>query len=126
MNRTTTRLLAAVMIAFLALSMASCADATGWYPDGTATVAGSYEYDDAGVRSLVVSVTVENTGTSTISRSTFTITAATGARTYWKTATSETRILPGAKVKVSSVVAYADAAETLAPGGLTVGDAFFE
>ncbi len=126
MNRTMIRLIYAVTIAFLALSIASCADATGWYPDGTATVVGSYEYEEAGIRSIVVTVTLENTGTSTISRSTFTIRAATEVRTYWKTVTSETRILPGTKVKVSSVIAYAEAAETLAQGGLTVGDAFFE
>jgi hypothetical protein len=124
MNRTTTRLLAAAAIAVVML--ASCADAAGWYPSGTATVAGSYEYDDLGVRSLVVTATIENTGASAISRSTLTITATTGTRTYWKTVSSETRVLPGAKIKVTSAVAYADAVETLLAGQLSIGDAFFE
>ena len=124
MNRTTTRLLVAAAMAVVML--ASCADAAGWYPSGTATVAGSYEYDDLGVRSLVVTATIENAGVSTISLSTFTITAVTGVRTYWKTVTSETRVLVGAKVKVTSAIVYADAAETLAVDGLSISDAFFE
>jgi hypothetical protein len=126
MNRTTNRLLA-LSIAFLAaLSLASCANATGWYPSGNASVAGSYEYEDAGVRSLVVTASIENTGTSSISRSTFTITANTAARSYWKTVVSDTRVLPGAKIKVTGVIDYASLGETLIADGLTIGDAFFE
>ncbi|GAB1456545.1 hypothetical protein MASR2M48_18530 [Spirochaetota bacterium] len=126
MNRKTSRLIVAAITIMVGVLITSCADATGWYPSGTATVAGSYEFDEAGVRSLIVNVTIENTGTSAISRSTFTISATTGARTYWKTVTSETRVLPGAKIKVESALAYADAVETLNSGGLTVGDEFFE
>ena len=126
MNRTTTACSAAALFMLAAISMASCANPTGWYPSGTASVAGSYEHDDGVVRSLIVTATIENTGTSAISRSTFTITATTGARTYWKTVTSETRVLPGAKIKVTSAIAYADAVETLLAGQLSTGDAFFE
>ncbi len=126
MNRTTNNLIAATITVMVIVLLASCADAAGWYPSGTATVAGSYEFDEAGVRSLIVNVTIENTGTSAISRSTFTISATTGARTYWKTVTSDTRVLPGAKIKIESALAYADVVETLNSGGLAVGDAFFE
>jgi len=126
MTKTMTRLLSAAIAALAVISLASCADAAGWYPSGTATVAGSYEFDDAGARSLIVTATIENTGTSAISRSIFTITAATDARTYWKTVTSETRVLPGVRIKVSGVIAYRDTAEMLKAEGLSVGDAFFE
>jgi len=120
------RFLAATIIAMVAAVFASCADAAGWYPVGSATVAGSYEYDDAGIRSLIVTATIENTGSSAISRSTYTITATTDARTYWKTVTSETRVLPGAKIKVTSVIEYLASTETLKADGLVPGDAFFE
>jgi hypothetical protein len=39
---------------------------------------------------------------------------------------SEVRILPGAKIKVTSVVTYSDAAESLKTNGLSVGDSYFE
>lgn len=126
MNRTTTAFHTVALVIVATISMVSCTNPTDWYPSGTARVAGSYEYDDGGVRSLVVTATIENTGASAISRSTLTITATTGARTYWKTVSSETRVLPGAKIKVTSAVAYADAAETLLAGQLSTGDAFFE
>ncbi len=106
--------------------LGSCADPVGWYPSGTVTVAGTYESDDVGVRSLVVTATIENTGISTISRSTFTITAVTDARTYWNTVTSETRVLPGAKIKVTGVIDYLGSAEILKAEGLVIGDVFFE
>lgn len=129
MNRTksaTNRFLAAAIFAMVAVVFASCADATGWYPVGSATVAGSYEYDDAGLRSLIVTTTIENTGSSAISRSTYTIIATTDARTYWKTVTSETRVLPGAKIKVTGAIEYLGSIETLKADGLAIGDAFFE
>lgn len=120
------RIITVVLLALGAACLASCPGATDWYPSGAVAVAGSYEYDDAGVRYLAATVTVENTGSSTISLSTFTVTAETGARTYWKTVTIDTRVLPGASIKVGAALAYADASETLVDGGLTVGDAFFE
>lgn len=127
MNRTTTAFHTVALVVVATISIVSCTNPTNWYPSGTASVAGSYEYDDPGVvRSLVVTATIENTGTSAISRSTFTITATTGARTYWQTVLSETRVLPGAKIKVTSALEYADAAETLLAGQLSIGDAFFE
>ena len=126
MRRGSSFLLSLILFSTALTALGSCADPAGWYPSGTATVAGLYEYDDAGLRSLVVTATVENTGTSTISRSTFTITATTDARTYWKTVTSEMRILPGARVKVTGVIAYLDIAEALKADGLVIGDAFFE
>jgi hypothetical protein len=122
----TSRFLAAAIFAMVVVLFASCADAADWYPAGSATVAGSYEYDDAGLRSLVVTATIENTGSSAISRSTYTITATTDARTYWKTVTSETRVLPGAKIKVTGVIEYLAGTETLKTDGLVIGDAFFE
>jgi len=126
MIKTMNRLFAAAIAALAVISLASCADASGWYPVGSTTVAGSYEYDDAGLRSLIVTATIENTGNSAISRSTYTITATTDARTYWKTVTSETRVLPGAKIKVTGVVEYLGSTETLKTDGLVIGDAFFE
>ncbi|HOZ73362.1 MAG TPA: hypothetical protein PK179_12670 [Spirochaetales bacterium] len=120
------RIITVVLLALGAACLASCPGATDWYPSGAVAVAGSYEYDDAGVRYLAATVTVENTGSSTISLSTFTVTAKTASRTYWKTVTSDTRVLPGASIMVGAALAYADALETLVEGGLTVGDAFFE
>jgi hypothetical protein len=100
--------------------------AARWYPAGSASIAGSFEYDDAGLRSLIVTATIENTGSSAISRSTYTITATTDALTYWKTVESETRVLPGAKIKVTDVIEYLGSTETLKTDGLVIGDAFFE
>ncbi len=99
-----TRLLAAAIATMAVVVLASCIDAAAWYPSSTAAVAGSYEHDDPDGRSLIVTATVENTGTSTISRSTFTIPATTDARTYWKTVTSEARVLPGARIKLALTV----------------------
>ncbi len=120
------RFLAAAIFAMVVVLFASCADAAGWYPVGSASVAGSFEYDDAGLRSLIVTATIENTGSSAISRSTYTITATTDARTYWKTVASETRVLPGANIKVTDVIEYLGSTETLKTDGLVIGDAFFE
>ncbi|MFH2113865.1 MAG: hypothetical protein ABIJ86_05085, partial [Spirochaetota bacterium] len=61
------RLLAAAIATMAVVLLASCVDAAAWYPSGSAAIAGSYEYDDPDGRSLVVTATVENTGTSTIS-----------------------------------------------------------
>jgi hypothetical protein len=39
---------------------------------------------------------------------------------------SETRVLPGAKIKVTDVIEYLGSTETLKTDGLVIGDAFFE
>lgn len=120
-------ILRAVALALICVVVvASCSGISEWYPSGDVSVAGSYEYEDAGVRWLALTVTVRNTGSSTITLSTFTVAAETGVRTYWKTVTSNTRVLPGASIKVVMALSYANASETLKADGVTVGENFFE
>ena len=106
--------------------LGACSNPSSWYPSGTASLAGSYEVDDGTVKSVVVTVTLENTGDSAINHSTFTVQAQTDTRLYWKTATVDTRILPGAKIKATVEVVYAVITETLAVNGVSIIDPFFE
>ena len=114
------------MIFFLLALILSCQPSTSWYPNGTATLENWYEIDDSGVETLVVTIMVDNTGTTSINRATFSLKAETAVRTYYETTVSELHLIPGSSAFVTVSLPYADVAERLKTNGITVMNAFFE
>ena len=119
------KLVGAGLLALLTLSSLACTPASSWYPAGSASLADHYELTEAGSRQLVVITHLANTGASAINRSTFTIHAQTADYDYYKTVTSDLRIVPGAAVYVTASIVYNGELETGLVAPLVV-EAFFE
>jgi hypothetical protein len=119
---TSTLLLLAIVVA----SLGSCGDPSEWYPSGTVELAGYYELESLGTKSLYATVQISNTGGSVISRSTFGLRVTTDFSCYYNTVVSELRILPGMAIWTTLVIPYASPDEFLQEGGLAVEYGFFE
>jgi hypothetical protein len=115
-----------VLLVLLASVMGSCRDPSDWYPCGTVGLAGHYELESLGTRSLYATVRISNTGGSVISRSTFGLSATTDSSCYYSTVVSEVRILPGMSIWTTLAIPYAGLDEYLLDDGLAVESWFFE
>jgi len=115
-----------ILLSMLAAVLCSCRDPSDWYPCGTVELAGHYEFEADGTKSLYATVLISNTGGSVISRSTFGLSAATDSRCYYSTVVSEVRILPGMAIWTTLTMPYAGLDESLAQDGLAVRYGFFE
>lgn len=118
--------LIAPLVFLMLLFLGACRLPDDWYPLGTVDIAGYYELESPGTKTLVATVRIGNTGASVISRSTFGLRASTDIRCYYSTVVSETRILPGAAIWTSLLIPYADPVEYLIEDGLAVESGFFE
>jgi len=79
----------------LTIAASSCQNPSSWYPAGKASILSSYELTASGIKTCEVTLKILNTGQSTISNYTISLSAATDARTYYKTASDSLTILPG-------------------------------
>jgi hypothetical protein len=117
---------ALVLLSLLVAGLGSCHNPAEWYPCGTVELAGHYELESPGTKSLYATVRISNTGGSVISRSTFGLSATTDFSCYYNTVVSETRILPGMAIWTTLVIPYAGTDEYLLDDGLLVENGFFE
>ncbi len=115
-----------LLVVLLVGIFVSCGQPTSWYPVGSVIITDKYESNDTVTKSVVVTVTIENTGSSSINSITYTLTVTTDLHTYYKTINSSTRVLPGGKVKETIKISYDALVEVLKTEGVTVSDAFFE
>ncbi|OHD76045.1 MAG: hypothetical protein A3J97_05800 [Spirochaetes bacterium RIFOXYC1_FULL_54_7] len=115
-----------VLLAILVSGLGSCHDPTDWYPCGTVELAGHYELESLGTKSLYATILISNTGGSVISRSTFGLSAITDFSCYYNTVVSEVRILPGMAIWTTLTIPYANPDEFLLEDGLVVENGFFE
>ncbi|MDX9959126.1 MAG: hypothetical protein RBT68_11850, partial [Spirochaetia bacterium] len=115
-----------VILVVLFAVMSSCRDPSDWYPCGTVELAGHYELESLGTKSLYATVRISNTGGSVISRSTIGLRATTDSGCYYATVVREMRILPGTAIWTTLTIPYASPAELLIEGGLVVQQGFFE
>jgi hypothetical protein len=114
-----------LLAAAVTLAALSCSGDTGsWYPTGTVIIASFYEAPESGT--CEITLELANSGRSPISSYCVSIAVATDVRTYYKTIYGDLPILPGGRAYVYAEIVYADDAESLAAGGLTVVDAFFQ
>ena len=122
-------IMARILIGLLALSIGSAAlscsvDPSSWYPSGTATIASFFESPESG--GCQVTLRIANLGKSSINSYCVSIGAVTTMRTYYRTICGELCILPGGSAYASTQISYATGSESLAPGGLSIVDAFFQ
>jgi len=115
-----------VLLALIIPGLGSCRSPSDYYPGGTVELAGHYEFESAGIKTLYATVLISNTGASVISRSTFGLSATTNTRCYHNTLVSELRILPGRSIWTTLALNYSSLTETLLADGLTVEHSFFE
>ncbi|MFH2113425.1 MAG: hypothetical protein ABIJ86_02815 [Spirochaetota bacterium] len=115
-----------VPLALLITLLGACRDPSDWYPCGMVELAGSYELESDGTKSLYATVRISNTGGSVISHSTFGLSASTDFSCYYNTVVSEVRILPGMAIWTTLAIPYANPEEYLLQDGLLVENGFFE
>jgi hypothetical protein len=105
----------------------SCQNESQWYPSADVDIAGSYEYAPAGGgKALSVTLVIHNTSSASIINSVVTVKVVTDAREYLQTAASATRIIPDGKIALTVAIPYLTSGESLATGGVSVYDAFFD
>jgi hypothetical protein len=119
-------MLMGMLMGMLVAGMVSCRDPSDWYPCGTVELAGHYELESLGTKSLYATVRISNTGGSVISRSTIGLRATTDSGCYHTSAVSEMRILPGKAIWTTLTIPYAGLAEVLIEDGLVVQQGYFE
>jgi len=115
-----------VLCAFSTLASSCSNDVSSYYPSGTASVVSHYEIGDSTAKSCVITVKVENKGSSKISASILSISAATTTAIYRLTKSFTLDILPGKSAYFDLTVTYASATESLATDGALVIDSYFE
>ena len=115
-----------MLLVLLAVVMNSCPNPADWYPSGTITLAGYYEFESAGTKSVYATVLISNTGGSVISRSTFGVSAITDGGRYYSTAVSDIRILPNEAIWTTVALEYANPLECLIEYGVSILHGFFE
>lgn len=96
-----------------------------WYPKGCAAVASWRELVDGGGKVCLVTLKVENSGSSTINAATVSLAAETGLRTYLTTAYEEFVILPGRLAYFEVEIRYASEDESLLADGLSIVDEYY-
>jgi len=115
-----------MLLVLLVSALGSCRHPLDWYPRGTVELAGHYELESLGTKSLYATVQISNTGGSVISRSTFGLRVTTDFSCYYNTVVSELRILPGMAIWTTLIIPYAGTDEFLQEDGLAVEYGFFE
>lgn len=116
------------MMVFAALCCtSSCSnDPSAWYPSGTASVVSSYETSAGGGKVCRITLKIMNTGRSTITSYTISLSAKTNGRTYYETLSKSFAILPGKSAYVNVEIAYDAETEALAADGLSVLDEYYQ
>jgi hypothetical protein len=118
---TALRLLAAAAALF---ASACSGDPSSWYPSGAASIASFHEVPDSG--SCEITLKITNTGRSAITSYSVSMAATTDIRTYYKTISGNLAVPPNKTVYVDAEIVYASHAETLAPGGLSIVDMYYQ
>jgi hypothetical protein len=114
----------AVMVLF---SLASCSNnPSSWYPSGVATIVSWYESSVSGNKVCMITLKIENTGRSTISASTVSLSAKTDVRIYYKTIAESFIILPGKSAYVDVEIEYESNTEALDTNGLSLVDEYYQ
>jgi archaellum component FlaG (FlaF/FlaG flagellin family) len=112
---------------FLLTVLLSCSNGSKWYPEGTVTIAAADEYTDiTGSTGIIVTLTIHNTGSTSILASTVTVKVVTDGRTYLQSAASAIKIIPGGTIALPVQVPYLVNTERVVPNGATVYAAFFD
>ena len=125
MRTTTVRKVPCLLALSIGIAALSCSvDPSSWYPSGTATIASFFESPESG--GCEVTLRIANLGKSSINSYCVSIGAVTNIRTYYRTICGELCILPGGSAYASTLISYATGSESLALGGLSVVDAFFQ
>jgi len=108
-------------------SIASCSnDPSSWYPSGKAPIVSWYETSVGGSQVCMITLKIGNTGQSTISVYTVSLSAKTDVRTYYKTIAESFVILPGKSVYVNAEIEYDSNTEALAADGLSIVDEYYQ
>jgi len=106
--------------------LSSCqAESQDWHPSGKATIASHFEYSNSGGKGCVVTIEILNTGLSSISRCTVSLSAATEARVYRQTAVKEIVIPPGKRAYFDIEIVFVSEDESLKAAGVAIEDSFF-
>ena len=115
----------AILVCSLSVLSSCRAESSDWYPTGKATIASHFEYENSGGRGCVVTIEISNTGISSITRCTVSLSMATEARVYRQTAVKEMVIPPGKRAYFDIDIAFVSEDESLKESGLAIEDSFF-
>jgi len=108
-------------------SIVSCSnDPSSWYPSGKATIVSWYETPDSSSQVCMITLKIENTGKSTISAYTVSLSAKTDIRTYYRTISESFVILPGKSAYIDVGIEYTSNTEILAADGLSIVDEYYQ
>jgi hypothetical protein len=115
-------------LAVLCFALFSCQNEARWYPEADVAISGHAEYTDpvTHAKALQITLVIHNSGSTSITSCAVTVQVRTDKREYLQTAASATRIIPGGKIAVNLTVPYLENNETLASGGVSVYNAFFD
>ena len=108
-------------IAFFVVWFSGCShDPSDWYPEGKASLVSWYEVIDGVTKTCMITVKIENIGTSAIRFVSVSLSVQTNARTYYKTISADLTVLPRKTVFLSGSVVYAMDTEGLLPDGVDI------
>jgi len=116
---------AALAMCFIFLIVSCQTDTLGWYPTGEAIIASHFEYFGSSGKVCVATIEITNTGRSSISQCTVSISATTEARVYLQTSMKEIVIPPGKRAYFDIEIAFVSEDESLKESGLVIEDYFF-
>jgi hypothetical protein len=117
--------LAAALLLSAGISISCVPDPGLWFPAGKAEIVRSGEREEADAKSLTATIRISNAGQATIRSSTISASLDTDARTYYRTITEATTILPGGSIYTEMTFVYDDVGEK-AGAEVKMENCFFE
>lgn len=114
-----------ILFIYLLSFTASCSN-DQWFPEGKVEILEYSEFSNGSTTIINVPISIQNTGSSIISKSTIVLRIETDQRVYYESISQDVRILPKNIIVLTIVCQYYNMAESIITNGISIYDCYFE